>query len=316
MIRAFLAGAPVVLTALGLLVGPPALASLVLHATERRLTLGLTRLFGRRAVLVTGWLGVPVHELSHAAMCVVFRHRIEKLVLFQPDPRTGTLGYVHHSWDNRSPWQVLGTFFIGVAPLIGGSLAILAALHLLLPGALQVPEAALPAGPGDAAGWAALGRALRDSAAHAARAVFSPAQLASWRPWVFLYLALCVGSHISPSRPDLQGSLPGGLVFLALLVVAGAVALAAGTGARLAAAAWTAGLAVGLVLAFVAAINLPLAVLVGLFGRLRAPPGPSRRGSARAVSPGTAPRRRHAAPPAGRPAARRAPADRIRRRRS
>ena len=270
MIRAVLAGAPVVLTVVGLLVGPPVLASLVLHATGRRLAVGLTRLLGRGAVLVTGWLGVPVHELSHAVLCVVFRHRIDRLVLFQPDPRTGTLGYVNHSWDGRSPWQVLGTFFIGVAPLVGGAAAILASLHFLLPGAIRVPEVALPAGPGDEAGWMTMGRALRDTAAHAARAMFSPAGLASWRPWVFFYLALCVGSHISPSRPDLEGSLPGGLVFLALVVVAAAVGFAAGMGARLVAIAWTAGLAVGLVLAFVAAIHLPLVIVVGLLGRLRA----------------------------------------------
>jgi len=270
MIRAVLAGAPVVLTALGLLVGPPAVASLVLHATERRLTLGLTRLFGRGAVLVTGWLGVPVHELSHAVLCIVFRHRIDKLVLFQPDPKTGTLGYVIHSWDGRSPWQVLGTFFIGIAPLAGGAAAILASLHFLLPGTLRVPDIVLPAGPGDEAGWVAMGHALRDSVAHAARAMFSPANLASWRPWVFFYLALCIGSHISPSRPDLRGSLPGGLVFLALLLGAAAAAFVAGAGPRLVAIAWTAGLAVGLVLALVAAINLPLAVVVAFLGRLRA----------------------------------------------
>lgn len=269
MTDAVLGGAFAILAALGLLVGPPALAGLVLHGTERRLTVGLTRLAGRRAVLVTGWLGVPIHELSHAAMCLLFRHRIDKLVLFQPDPKTGTLGYVNHSWNRRSPWQVLGTFFIGIAPLLGGSLAILALLQLLLPGTLRVPEATLPAGPGDAAGWAALGQGLRDTVAHAARTMFAPAQLGSWRLWVFLYLALCVGSHISPSRPDLKGSLLGGLAFFALLALAGALALVAGAGARLVAGAWTVGLTVGLVLAFVAAINLPLALVVGFLGRWR-----------------------------------------------
>jgi hypothetical protein len=264
-----LAGALTILTALGLLLAPAALASLVLHWTERRMTFGLTRLAGRGAVLVTGWLGVPIHELSHAAMCVVFRHKIEKLVLFHPDPETGTLGYVNHSWNRRNPWQVLGTFFIGIAPLLGGSAVILALLQLLLPGTLRVPEVALPAGPGDSAGWAALGHGLRDTVEHAARTMFAPANLGSWRLWVFLYLALCVGSHISPSRPDLKGSLVGGLACFALLVVAGVIALAAGAGGQLAATTWTAGLTVGLVLAFVAAINLPLALGVGLLGRLR-----------------------------------------------
>ncbi|MBN1770089.1 MAG: hypothetical protein JXB32_02415, partial [Deltaproteobacteria bacterium] len=133
-----------------------------------------------------------------------------------------------------------------------------------------VPEATLPTGPGDAAGWAALGAGLRETVADAARTMFAPANLASWRLWLFLYLALCIGSHISPSGPDLRGGLLGGLAFFALLALAGAVAFAAGAGPQVVAAAWTAGLTVGLVLTFVAAINLPLALLVGLLGRLRA----------------------------------------------
>ena len=52
------AGALTVLTAIGLLFGPPAAASVVLHWTERRMTGGLMRHrpLGR---LITGWLGVP-----------------------------------------------------------------------------------------------------------------------------------------------------------------------------------------------------------------------------------------------------------------
>ena len=73
--------------ALGLL----ALLTLLLHLVERRVSRRLSHRFGWRSVLVTGWLGVPLHELSHLAMCWVFRHRIVAYRLFDPDPRTGTL---------------------------------------------------------------------------------------------------------------------------------------------------------------------------------------------------------------------------------
>jgi len=269
MADSVLSGTLNLLAALGLLVGPPALASLVLHWTERRITGGLLRLSGRRAVLLTGWLGVPIHELSHALMCAIFRHRIDKLVLFHPDPKSGTLGYVNHSWSRRSPWNLLGAFFVGIAPLLGGAAAILGLLRLLLPGVLVVPDVALPQGPGDGAGWAALGRGLQEALAHAGRVLFSREHLGSWRLWVFLYLALCVGSHISPSREDLRGSLAGGLAVFALFVLAGAIALAAGAGERFVGLAWTVGLATGAVLLLVAAINVPLALLVGFAGRFR-----------------------------------------------
>ncbi|MBI5486667.1 MAG: hypothetical protein HY905_05000 [Deltaproteobacteria bacterium] len=262
-------GALTVLTAIGLLFGPPAVASVVLHWTERRMTGGLMRIAGRWAVLITGWLGVPIHELSHALMCVIFRHRIEKLVLFHPDPETGTLGYVNHSWNRKNPLHVVGAFFIGMAPLLGGAAVILVLLHVLVPGALAVPQVALPAGPGDSAGWAALGQGLGDALHHTLRTMFTAENVGGWRLWVFLYLSLCVGSHVSPSPQDFKGSLVGGLAVFALLIVGGGIAVAAGAGPRLASLAWTAGLSTGLLLSFVAAINIPLALGVSFLGRFR-----------------------------------------------
>lgn len=263
-----LSGAAAVLTAVGLLVGPAAAASVVLHVIERRMTRGLMRLAGRRAVLVTGWLGVPVHELSHAAMCVVFRHRIDRIVLFHPDPKSGTLGYVAHAWDQRSPWQVIGAFFVGVAPLIGGAAVILVLLELLLPGALRIP-AAPAADWSDAEAWIATATEIGRSAEWTARSMFSTERLAHWRLWAFLYAALCVGSHISPSPQDLRGGLLGGLAFFALLAIGGAIAVVSGSGDAMTRLALAAGTAAGALLVLVAAINLPLAAAVGVLSRLR-----------------------------------------------
>jgi hypothetical protein len=269
MADAVLAGALTVLAAVGLLLAPPVAASVVLHWSERRIACGLMRLTGRWAVLLTGWLGVPIHELSHALLCLVFRHRIEKIVLFHPDPKTGTLGYVNHAWDRRNPWQVVGTFFIGVAPLVGGAAAILLLFRALLPGVLSVPEFAAPASAGDAAGWSALGHGVWGAVTGTFQAMFSPANVSGWRLWVFLYLTLCVGSHVSPSPDDLRGGLVGGLAVLAALVIAGGVAVAAGEGGRLAGLALTGGVAVGLLLALVAVVNVPLALLFSAAGRVR-----------------------------------------------
>ena len=51
----------------------------------------LSRSFGSKGVYVVAWLGTPIHELSHAFFCVIFRHRIESMSLFRPDP-TGHAG--------------------------------------------------------------------------------------------------------------------------------------------------------------------------------------------------------------------------------
>ncbi len=34
-----------------------------------------SRAFGRKGFLLTAWIGVPIHELGHAIMCVLFRHK-------------------------------------------------------------------------------------------------------------------------------------------------------------------------------------------------------------------------------------------------
>jgi len=194
------------------LLGGLALLAVALHLVERRVSRRLSHRFGWRSVLVTGWLGVPLHELSHLAMCWVFRHRIVAYRLFDPDPRTGTLGYVQHAYQRRSLYQLAGNFFIGVAPLLAGSLVLLGGLALLLPGA-QPPLSTEPAPVGfgpqlsHVVGLAGLtlGRMVTLS------------NLTSWQLWLFLALALCVGAHLSPSCPDLTGALPGLALLLGLL---------------------------------------------------------------------------------------------------
>ena len=88
---------------------------------------------GRVACYASGLIGTPVHELSHALMCIIFRHKITDMKLYQMDDETGTMGYVTHSYNERSIYQKTGLFFIGVAPIIGGSLLIYLCLKWLLP---------------------------------------------------------------------------------------------------------------------------------------------------------------------------------------
>jgi hypothetical protein len=78
--------------------------------------------FGYQAILLTGWIGTPIHELSHAFFCVIFGHKIEKISLFSPEPETGVLGYVFHSYNPESLFQRVGCLFIGFAPLAGNGL--------------------------------------------------------------------------------------------------------------------------------------------------------------------------------------------------
>jgi hypothetical protein len=195
-----------------LFLGPLALAALGLHAIERALATRLVSRFGWRGVLLTGWLGVPLHELSHAAACLLFRHRIEKLSLLAIDRTTGRLGEVQHAWERRSLYQQVGRFFIGVAPLAGGALVL-----WLLTLAFGPPDLKLSLGQA-AADLPSTAREALHQAGRLLLLLLAPSQLALGLTWLYLYLCLCVSAHMSPSGSDLRGGLPGFLLLVVLLL--------------------------------------------------------------------------------------------------
>jgi len=199
---------------------PIVLAAIVLRLLEIAVQRRLARWFGWKVVMVTGWLGTPIHELSHALMCVIFRHRIVEMALFRPDKESGRLGYVHHSFNPKNVYQVLGNFFIGTAPLVGGTLVMYALLWLFYPGAAG--KAIADPAIGDAIARGELLSAATQVIGHALvvlRQVVSPEHLATLKLWLFIYLMLCVGSHMAPSRSDYRGSKWGAVVLVAVLLL-------------------------------------------------------------------------------------------------
>ena len=91
--------------------------------------------FGRRGLVITGAIGTIIHESSHLLMAILFRHKIEEVKLFKPfsSKEDNILGYVNHSYNKKSLYQNIGNFFIGIAPLLGGTLVILLLFKLLIP---------------------------------------------------------------------------------------------------------------------------------------------------------------------------------------
>jgi len=207
------------------LVGIAAGAGVVLRYANRKTSQSLMRTMGRKGIFVTAWLGTPVHELAHAAMCVVFGHRVTELKLFHPDERTGTLGYCNHAFNKKNPYHVIGNFFIGIAPVISGLTVVYLLMTLLSPNGHWVSQT-LTQTSDALAGKPSLVGQLR-VVAHATwgllRVLVDPSSAGSGWYWLSLYAALCVAMHMAPSSADIRGAWVGAAVtggaFVVLVVL-------------------------------------------------------------------------------------------------
>jgi len=164
-----------------------------------------------RLIYISAWIGTPVHELSHALCCVLFGHKIQRIVLFNPD-RRGTLGYVTHCYDNRQLWKVLGNFLIGIAPLFGGLGCIYLLTLLLLKDSdtlLLIIQSTL-LNDLYSLHWHSLLALSGDLFFFFKNAYLaSPYHVVTWA-----YLCAAISLHLSPSKEDLKGAWSGLLIFL------------------------------------------------------------------------------------------------------
>lgn len=202
------------LTALevALLTVPPLVLGWCLHMVSAVVERVGIRLLGRWAWV---WVlpGVVVHELSHAAMCLVFFHRIRRIRFAAQQPGGGRVGQVVHSWNPRSTYQRIGRFFIGAAPLIAGGALVYFAAAWLIP---SITPAHLPFSMASLDAF----QAAQDYLGRMLDALLSPAQMVRWEFYLFAYLLLALAGSLSLSASDLRGM---GFGFLAVAGLAWAV---------------------------------------------------------------------------------------------
>jgi len=196
---------------------------LVLYIFARFTRLTYIKSAGRKMdVFFTGWIGAPVHELGHAIFCVIFRHKISEIKLFTPNSADGTLGYVNHTYNPNSTYQKIGNFFIGAGPVIFGSVVLYAALYHLVPNKDTIFSGIEAQSPvlvnGIRGDYAIAFGAIWDTTKLTLSNLFNTQNLGDFRFWIFLYLAICIASHMDLSPPDIKGA-GGGLISLILLFI-------------------------------------------------------------------------------------------------
>ncbi len=184
----------------------------------------LWRTFGKKGILVSAFIGTPVHEMSHLIMCFVFHHKVEKVKLIQFRSNDGTLGFVRHRYNPGSLYQKMGNFFIGIAPIIGGIVTVFLLMNWLMPETFHTCiRLILSYNHGETSRGTnalfALGLALL-------RTVFAWHNLGSFRFWLFLLLSMGVSAHVSLSKEDVRGAVSGiTSLFILLFLINSGMAL-------------------------------------------------------------------------------------------
>ena len=103
----------------------PYLTSLLTSWLGHLSKITLVNNLGNNSQLVVGGLGVIIHELGHAIFAYLFGHQVTKVQLLNLNYRqSGSLGSVDHRYNDRNVYQLLGNFFIGLAPYYACSLAL------------------------------------------------------------------------------------------------------------------------------------------------------------------------------------------------
>ncbi len=177
---------------------------------------------GTKILLITGAVGTPIHELSHALMCILFGHKIMEIKLYQPNSSDGTLGYVNHSYNPKNLYHQIGNFFIGVAPIICGSGVLLLLMYFLVPDVYTEIMSEMNF-------IALLSTDFFDLSTYAGYLdlfweiisdIFDFTNLGSVAWWIFILLSLMISSHMELSTADIKGALVGFSFMSGILLVA------------------------------------------------------------------------------------------------
>ncbi|AKB61746.1 hypothetical protein [Methanosarcina mazei] len=199
------------------------LTGILLGILEHRANFYIQSIFGMKGIMLTSWIGTPIHESGHLLMCYVFKHRVSEFKLFTLRPKEGVLGYVNHSWNSKSLYQNIGNFFIGMGPIFSGTAALILGMYFFLPDSFATFSnyLTLDSGQPDYQMLASILALI----AQLFESIFSVENLALPNFWIYFALAIGISSHIALSKEDLKGAGRGLVTIFTFILLANVIAL-------------------------------------------------------------------------------------------
>jgi hypothetical protein len=173
---------------------------------------------GKTGIMLTACIGTPIHELGHALMCLLFRHKINSIKLFDINPKNSTLGYVNHSFNKHNLYQTSGNFFISLGPIFSGTAAILFFMYMLEPNTFKALQKYIVSAPLDSKNIPDFIKWSGHSMMIVYTGILNSESISSLSFWIFLLLTICTSSHIALSKEDIKNAISG-LVVTFLVVV-------------------------------------------------------------------------------------------------
>ncbi len=222
---------------------------LLLYVLASRTRMLYYKKFGMKGELyVTGFIGVPIHELGHLIFCVIFRHRVDDVKLLDIKVTNGVLGYVNHSYRKDSLYQNIGNFFIGVGPIIFGVVVLYALLNFMLPTLRDDIFVSITGTIYESLNTMTFQSFMVDDTSSILGILIEELQrlkilffamitttkllLLSFTNsdyttsilfWLFIYLSICIASHMELSPPDISHVSKALLVIIAFMILVNSV---------------------------------------------------------------------------------------------
>jgi tryptophan-rich sensory protein len=184
----------------------------------------LVRAFGPQGVLITAWIGTPIHEIGHLIQCFLWGHRVSRVKLLQLKSPDGVLGFVEHQYNPNSIYQQVGNFFIGLGPIFSGIGSLIVGMYLFVPQSYSTFRAEIHLHVSLQKLDINVLKTIGVAVIAISKSLFTLHNFINPLFWIFLVLAISISSHIALSKADIQSSARGLMMIFCLLVLFNIVA--------------------------------------------------------------------------------------------